>query len=208
MTSAAPRAGRPLTKNSNGSRPPTTPATTVRNRVTLQATMHVLNAVGLRDPATGESLPDSLCDVLDAIEATTRTANRPIPADRIDQAVSLVLGSLEQIVGNAPDEGRPRTPTPPPSTSSASSTRDVSTRSDGSPVGPSARSSRDGRKRSAWCACLPSIPTKIASSAVSRGCSATSSTVAYERSQLGPTTHPTTPKAPRGSNVAGDSAMM
>jgi hypothetical protein len=69
--------------------------------ITTQVGAHVLNAAGPRDRHTGEPLPSSLLLTLRRIEEASRTGVRPLPADRLQQAVEFLRRPLRHILEHA-----------------------------------------------------------------------------------------------------------
>lgn len=63
--------------------------------ISVQATEHLLGAIALRDRHTGECLPQSLHELLLALDGELAGARRPLPVDRLAQSVELCAQPLK-----------------------------------------------------------------------------------------------------------------
>lgn len=67
-------------------------------KLTTKLAGHILNEVALRDPLTGECLPQSLHGVLDAIWQTCREGAIPLPNERLTQIAELCTEPMRRIL--------------------------------------------------------------------------------------------------------------
>lgn len=66
--------------------------------VMIQAAEHILHAVQERDPRTGKALPRPLRELLQAAAREATGALRPVPEDRLMQALRMGLAPLKQVL--------------------------------------------------------------------------------------------------------------